>query len=644
MDLQSTNLGPSGEYSLPLYSGLLNFWGKYDAETGLYHPLLYHLIDTGLVAATLLSTSRGRLWADSLATNFRCTTESLICWLPFWVAVHDIGKLTSAFQGSIQSQSERLAGQGITALPYPVQAAYHSTYSSSILKEYAQKTLSIDLATVVLTALGGHHGVYPTAQQRRQADSHLREFESEYWQTKQETCLQCVADILPAVSWPEAQVNNVSTAIASLTGLVILCDWLASNEIDYPMQPTMNITDYVKHSRMVAEQVVEKRGFDLPPQSTSPTLFGDLFYEYDPRPLQQAIDHIPDNMLCHACLTIIEAPTGEGKTEAALALAHRIAQHTGSDAFYYALPTTATSNQMFQRIARYLKDTLGLDTSVKLVHGQSFMTESALLTRALGTDEGRLPDDWYTPKKRALLAPFGVGTVDQAELAVLNVRYGILRLFGLYGKTVIIDEVHAYDTYMSTIIDRLLAWLAAAGSSVILLSATRPQSRKRELMLAYSNQAFESDSNAYPSIAVTQAPGSESTVLPEHCVLNPPATHPERILQLQKLPDTIDPVAAAVWLVDTIRDGGCVSWITNTVRRAQEIFIEVDKLAPPDVHRLLIHARYPLDTRSSLEEQVTNRYGKGGARPAKGIVIGTQVLEQSLDLDFDVMVSDLAPI
>ena len=161
-----------------------------------------------------------------------------------------------------------------------------------------------------------------------------------------------------------------------------------------------------------------------------------------------------------------------------------------SDEFYFALPTTATSNQMFVRVLRFLESITGERTSAQLVHGQAMLTRDALEEQAYGDAQDiespafAVPN-WFAPKKRALLAPFGVGTVDQAELAVLNARHYMLRLFGLAGKVVIIDEVHAYDTYMSTIIDHALWWFGVLGTSVILLSATLPQRRHREMASAF---------------------------------------------------------------------------------------------------------------------------------------------------------------
>src|SRR5207248_6281763 len=96
-------------------------------------------------------------------------------------------------------------------------------------------------------------------------------------------------------------------------------------------------------------------------------------------------------------------------------------------------------------------------------------------------------EEWFARnKKQALLAPFGVGTIDQALLAVLQTRHVFVRLFGLAGKCVVLDEVHAYDAYMTTLMERLLRWLAALGCPVMLLSATLPRDKRVKLLRAYA--------------------------------------------------------------------------------------------------------------------------------------------------------------
>ncbi|MGH2541736.1 MAG: CRISPR-associated helicase Cas3', partial [Ardenticatenaceae bacterium] len=235
---------------------------------------------------------------------------------------------------------------------------------------------------------------------------------------------------------------------------------------------------------------------------------------------------------------------------------------------------------------------------------------------------------------------FGVGTIDQAMYVALNTRHNALRLVGLAGKVVILDEVHAYDTYMTTIVERLLEWLGQCGTSVILLSATLPTGRRQRLLKAYTGRPIELDENkdhAYPSV-ITVSRNEQAHLTPE-------ARPSGEATALHFLAyDDEQAPAKAEWLLQQVREGGCACWVANTVRRAQEIFTALRQAAPGDVRLTLLHARFPLEERQQRERELLHLYGKEGQRPERGIVVGTQVLEQSLDVDFDVMASDHAPV
>ena len=433
----------------------------------------------------------------------------------------------------------------------------------------------------------------------------------------------------------------------ALTGFTILCDWLGSDNNHFQPESGFDLDEYARISVRRAQKAVAAAGFLMPCDSHAPTSFAELFADKQPaRPLQDAIDAIPAEVLAGPCLAIIEAPTGEGKTEAALALAHRLAQASGTDELYYALPTTATSNQMFGRLQTHLRERLGLSVQVKLIHGQAFLVEDDLRLDSLddGTgDHAEAAQEWFGPKKRALLAPFGVGTVDQVELAVLNVKHTALRVIGLAGKVVIFDEVHAYDTYMTTIIETLLKWLRALGTSVIILSATLPQTRRAALARAYGAPVDDApEAQTYPSLWVFGEGASHHAA--------PKAQQPQRTLSLNFLrvsDEESEAETKARWLLRSVAEGGCACWMTNTVRRGQAIFEALDRIARTEnlqIDRMLLHAQYPLEEREKREQALAEKYGPQGKRPVRGIIIGTQVLEQSLDLDFDVMVSDLAPV
>jgi len=628
----------------PETARLFRCWGKTGQQINEFHPAVFHMLDVGNVARTLLSSQASPRWRDSLAHALGAEAGSLVEWLPWLVALHDLGKISAAFQGKNEEQRMRLVAEGFSFGEWRWnQDLHHTAVGFAHIANDAW--VPQPMRRVWGEVIAGHHGWFAPPGTLRETRNKLTTYEPLDWGNLRTLAANTLkAQLLTRTPEPWPTPPNISAAIMALTGFTILCDWLGSNSFQFRLSSEIEFETYAEDSVQRAQRAVAEAGFFQNSRSAAPQPFSALFPKIEtPRPLQLAIDEIPAEALTAPCLVVIEAATGEGKTEMSLALAHRIGQLLGTDELYYALPTTATSNQMFGRLQRYLSDNLGLTTQIKLIHGQAFLFEDDLRMEPLDNDDGVKSGavmDWFSPKKRALLAPFGVGTIDQVELAALNVKHAALRMIGLAGKVVIVDEVHAYDTYMTTIIERLLEWLSALGTSVILLSATLPHSRRANLARAYGVELEESSDmqHAYPSLWVASKAGSHH--------VSPPSQQPDRRIALSQLhygdDDTED---KAKWLLETIVTGGCVCYIANTVSRAQRVFEAVDRLAPADVDRMLLHAQFPLTDRQKLETTIAQKYGPGhDHRPVRGIVVGTQVLEQSLDLDFDVMASDLAPI
>jgi CRISPR-associated endonuclease/helicase Cas3 len=308
----------------------------------------------------------------------------------------------------------------------------------------------------------------------------------------------------------------------------------------------------------------------------------------------------------------------------------------------------ATSNQMFGRLTRVYAAWYG--AAVKLTHSQADVVKDDLRRAALANDQDAADPEatsaesaltWFAGSKKAMLAPFGVGTVDQVELAGLNVRHYMLRLFALAGKTVIIDEVHAYDAYMSVILGHTLTWLASLGTSVILLSATLPATRHRELATCYLQGLGHAAPDVpadlpYPAVSLYHA-GE-----PYHAT--PQVFRPDQRFTL-RLARTRDATEDARHLCDLVREGGAVARLCNRVDDAQDIYAALRDMVPAE-QCVLLHARFPLDAREQRERRINDLVGKESTRTPDQplIIVGTQVLEQSLDYDVDVMVSDFAPI
>lgn len=625
-------------------------WAKYDGE--MYHPLLWHMLDAAAAAR--------RLWEDGLGVGVRCRLANGLRldedaaghWITFLVGLHDLGKASQAFQGKSDLLAARLRGQGIPWNPAAAQGPHHGLVTAATLPEVlcgnSPSLPLVDPATTAWLAqiLGGHHGIFPTADVIADTTCKLAaaEHRSDSWRRLRRELAEHLAvmhQVLDADTPLIDPFTPDNPAAMLLAGLTVIADWIASNQDFFPFHAEVkDPAQYFILAQAQAGQALSRLGWCCwqPPEAIRG--FMELFPDVGSmmRPVQLKVDDMARQEQMPR-LVVIEVPMGEGKTEAAMLLQDGWCGRLQQRGAYFALPTMATSNQMFTRIENFIQAAYPANrTNLHLLHSHALLSDEyqKLRIRAVdqdGKEEGAvIANEWFMQRKRGLLAPFAVGTIDQTLLAVLQTRHGFLRLTGLAEKTIIFDEVHAYDTYMLTLFEQLLAWLARLGSTVVILSATLPRERLARLTAAWGCTDCGTGPAPYPRISSVTAAGefnSQSVDAARHSRIGLEWVAEETL--------TGD-------LASRLAEGGCVAWICNTVGRAQQVYMRLkDALAGLEIEVDLFHARYPFEQRDLREKRSLRKFGKGGERPRRAILVATQVIEQSLDLDFDLMVTDLAP-
>ncbi|GMV90134.1 MAG: CRISPR-associated helicase/endonuclease Cas3 [Chthonomonas sp.] len=591
-------------------------WRELWAKSEPRHPLWRHQLDTAAVSLELRNPLLHEGWsAEQLALV---------------VALHDIGKADASFQhqtgGSLSEDLQR-AGFGLTS----DSKCRHERLSARFLRGAFKSADQEQDADTIARCVLAHHGYWCEG---------ARGVGNAYEKAQQDLC-SMLQDVLGVRFDTVPAVKDHSSFGMRLCGHIVLCDWIASNEAFFTDGRLKGIEcprDYLSAARTVARDWVDRLGLRRPDQT--PPRPRDVVGK--PRPLQQTLleETIPPG------LVIIEAPMGEGKTEAAWILAEKWTEW-GFHGMYMALPTMATSDALHGRYRQDYLEKLGRGNQAKLVHGMAWLrddTEPENPPVAGETGEDRASAAaWFRPTRRAMLAAHGVGTVDQAMLAGMNVKFGFLRLFGLDRRVVVIDEVHAYDAYMSAILCRLLQWCACLEIPVILLSATL-SSRQRQMMVeayAGSESAGEAQpdgsSAPYPLITAVPANGASPRSIPADASSS-------RTLQFQTHPGTFgDAATTAKLALDLVDGGGCCCVILNTVKQAQAVYGELANL--PKDQKLLFHARFTAADRLKITQRVLDLFGKEiASRPEKFVLVATQVVEQSLDVDFDHMISEIAPM
>jgi len=493
-------------------------------------------------------------------------------------------------------------------------------------------------------AISAHHGYHFRSSELKGSRPVC---EPPVWEQTRKEMLTFYWRVLVPQGLPEANRDELSLPAANwLAGLTSVADWIASNAEWFPLgERCDSLCDYYKDARQRAERALEVIGWGY----TKPLLSGAISNVEETycllaqvlgrervaaRPLQKAGDELLRTAVAPSLL-LVEAPMGEGKTELAF-LAHlRLQAANAHRGLYIAMPTQATGNALFSRALTFLKNFAQDRTDIQLIHGGAFMNEQLIRLRQIDVDdkEALASSAWFSQRRRPLLSPYGVGTVDQALFSVLNVKHHFVRLWGLRNRVIVLDEVHAYDTYTSELMVELVRTLRALGCSVVLMSATLPRAKRDKLLEAWGITSDKLPYLAYPRVMIADQAGVRGESFKAR-----PLPH----IALEGVGETIQDIAEQT--TDLLEGDGCGAVIVNTVDRAQELYRLLRTKLAPDVPIVLFHARFPMDERSKRERQVLSLFGIEGNRPKRGLLIATQVAEQSLDIDFDFMLSDLAPV
>lgn len=683
-------------------------------------PLWQHLDDSAEVAA--------RLWDEWFPSQVRVRVSAGLGrpdsearrLVMFLAGVHDLGKATPAFAVQVPEFADQLTLVGLTVphlLPDERRRLPHSLAGEVLLERWLcdRHGWSRETAAQLGVVVGGHHGVPPGKSAVLRATDHPELFGTGSWPEVQVALIERAARRtgvdrhLPA--WRNLRLPQ--SVQVTLTALVIVADWIASSSELFPLsplgaQPSESAEQRATRAWQDLELPRPWRPADtgLPPDDLVRTRFGwgDGVVA---RPVQQAALAEARAMDVPGLL-VIEAPMGEGKTEAALLAAEVLAARSGAGGCFVALPTQATTDAMFERVLDWLgrvPDAVVADdartavvrraASVTLAHGKASLNSTfrelrmASAAHQVGLDEGDQPsrtqsvDDsmggldgvvhrWMTGRKKGPLADFVVGTIDQLLFTSLRARHLALRHLGMARKVVILDEVHSFDAYMNTYLQTALEWLGAHGVTVIMLSATLPSSVRAELVGAYQRGMSSTEPVADRPVRVdwaaraaatgttpaatagVDAPTNQSDdAVGDYPVLTslrggevtrrtaPPSGRSTHV-RLETAPDDLDTLSSL--LQDALAEGGCALVVRNTVARAQQTAQALSQVFESEVR--LVHSRFIGHHRLANDAWLRESFGAPNGvegRPPRAIVVGTQVVEQSLDVDFDLLVTDLAP-
>ncbi|GAB3707467.1 CRISPR-associated helicase Cas3' [Mariniluteicoccus flavus] len=659
-------------------------WAKSGARAQEWLPLVQHVLDSEAMAERLYDTWLAPGIKERWGAAFPGGRDDARATFVFLASSHDVGKGSPVFAAQVETLAERARGVGLECPPMDSLRddrvhLPHGTVSFLALREWLLKQgVDRPLAEQLAGVVGAHHGK-PVGKPHKTAAAG-RDFATggAAWASVRTELLEWI-DRRQGFSARIAGWGSLRIPLPvqiGMCGLVIMADWLASNQdyfglirADADLSPAIPPVEdqTARWDDGWAEVGMPVAWAPPEPDQDASALYRDRFGwdDREPRPLQRAIVDIVRNH--EPSLLIVESGMGSGKTEAAFAAAEILAARWGAHGIFVALPTQATTDAMFTRMLKWLERLPEPPADVPasalvLAHGKaSLNSEYAAQTTAFDeflcfdgdhsgiagvNEEGEsavqltnaVAHQWFRGRKRRLLANFGIGTIDQVLMAALQQKHLMMRHLALAGKVVVIDEVHASDDFMNVYLDSVLHWLGHYGVPVILLSATLTQERKKAMLHAYAPQAIRADGIGYPLLTWVSGDRAAITArpIPDH-------SEPRTVTW-----DWIDEddIAIVTHVTEDLSEGGCALVVRNTVKDAQrlaELFTSTGDI--PVV--VLAHSRFLSADRAANDARLLELFGPSsgaGSRPDRAVVVATQVVEQSLDVDFDLLVTDLAPM
>lgn len=585
--------------------------------------VLEHSIDAGCTANEILNTKVFKPLYEYLYETCYYegkTSEDFTKWLSHLVALHDIGKISIKFQNNLLSTEEFLDEFKEPGLKFIFKNTCfrHEIYGSEIIKKNFNGYLYEEPLAAVIRM---HH----QKRNSRHNDELKIPRHKQYKQMEekaQEKFLKELEEIFPTIlKKKNLTIKNSSVWWTLFSGLLMLSDWISSSK-----EFVVNPTDYYNSARSKARELLSRFGLEIEDEIPVPKSFAS-FFDIDGK-LRDIQEKCEKDLSYDSNLVIIEAPTGEGKTEAALYTALKMCEKQGKTGIYVALPTAATSNQMYLRV----KNTLDKTGNIKLTHSSAWLTDE----NSFFVSANEEACEWLSSAKRALLCQNAVGTIDQALKSVMKVKYAFIKLLGLNNKVIILDEIHAYDSYMQTIISKMLEWFKEMNVPVIMLSATIPDKTKLEYLKIYTGKKIKV-SYKYPLITYVQ----NKNIFEIECEsLN------DETLTFKQIPVLGQYETYANEVIKKASENGYIACICNTVSAAQQTYQIIKEKVDKEDEVFLLHSRFTTRDRNKLERILNEKFSKTGIkeRPKKTILITTQIIEQSLDYDFDYMFTEIAPI
>lgn len=440
---------------------------------------------------------------------------------------------------------------------------------------------------------------------------------------------------------------------AAFAGYSMLADWMASNADMFEYGRMFD--DRATWADTRAKDMADRMGWGLDGIAglVGNTLEFETVFGFKPNAMQKAVADLPLPLM--GSIVNIESDTGSGKTEAGLIRALKLVSAGLASGIYFALPSRTSAVQIHRRVAKALKNLLGDAAPPVLLAVPGYLrvgeTDGRRLPqfRVMWNDGNYGPERWASENpKRFMAAPIVIGTIDQALMSVVRTGHAHMRAAMLARMAIVIDEVHASDARLHTFASTLADRHVERGGHVVLMSATFASTSRRRYLKEAPVSLDKACKLAYPAISMLAGDGTRTNVDP--ALLKSLAKSRTRRIKIDLLPTLRHPDEIAVVAAEAVRKGAKVLVVRNTVSSAIDTHEVLERLLDPkqifNVNGHVPaphHSRFAAVDRKLLDDTVEATFGKGSKREGK-VLVATQTVEQSIDIDCDLIITDICPM
>lgn len=645
------------------------------------YPLFKHLIDTSIFAELILEKIVSQQQINIMINDLDINKDMLVEIIKFAAGMHDIGKCNPEWQVNtlkIHPEHESLKDLIIPETINKDLNKWRHDINSGVFFANNSRIKNTGFKKLLTEISASHHGDFNVSKEVLKHSKYSIDLKWVETQQKIEEKIIEVLELENIIDY-ELKINNDNDSVRSkilITGIVVLADWLASRG-DFIVQTENqnSYKEYRNNTRKIANKHMNLLGLNKPlwkKEITWESMFPQIS---TPNDFQKSFIEQQETFKTNG-LTLISAPMGIGKTETALYLASINGSHTNNSGFWLTLPTQATANAIFERSTEVIEKIYSnKENSVALLHSNSKLNEamekitkknkrvfaedvinykenmddfdesSAVeLENSFYNASNLFISEFLVEQKTGGMSSAVISTVDQAINSVTPLKHNMLRWLSITGKTIILDEVHDFDSYTFNLIEKFLEWAGYFNLNIILMSASLSEKSQKKLVKAYAGN--RNTENVIPNGGINSPSWvhiknyNNESINKNVSNYIKPQEYNEYTINMMETDSPTDEIEK---IIKNNKNANTLV-VSHTVNQAISFYRKIKENYDGEV--ILLHSRMTENEKQKILKNILSYSGKPGVSKERKphILISTQLVQQSMDIDYDLIISIMSPL